>query len=143
MLVAAAIVLLSAPADAQDIRRIDDRSVTRDRYERAVLAVLEIEGQKVELVFQRETVPGAVFLTITTASRTPSTYRYLGQEGDVVRFRLTRGESVDAILTYASSAGRFVVIPEELQHTRLRFDLTPMAERGVLMAALLDNGQPR
>ena len=142
MLIAAGIVLLSAPADAQDIRRIDDRSITRDRYERAVHAVLEIEGQKVELVFHRETVPGAVFLTVTGV-RMSSTYRYLGQEDNVVKFRFTRGESVETVLTYSSSTGRFLVIPEELQHTRLQFEVVPLAERGVLSASLLDNGQPR
>ena len=140
---AVGIIVLSVSAGAQDIRRIDDRSLTRDRYERAVHAVLEIEGQKVELVFQKETVPGAIFLTVTSGGRSIATYRYLGHEGDLVKFRLTRGESVSADLSYFSSSGRFVLIPEELQHTRLQFVVAPVPDRGVLSAALLDNGQPR
>src|SRR5688572_1919707 len=92
----AVVALLPASPGAQDIRRIDDRSLTRERHERAVQAVLEIDGQKIEFVFHKETVPGAVFLTVTSASRSTSTYRYLGQENSVVRFRLTRGESVGA-----------------------------------------------
>ena len=133
----------STSPGAQDIRRIDDRSLTRERHERAVHAVLEIDGQKIEFVYHKETVPGAVFLTVTSASRSTSTYRYLGQENSVVRFRLTRGESVSADLTYSSSSGRFVVIPEELQHTRMQFEVIPLTERGILSAALIDNGQPR
>ena len=140
---AAAVLLVSVTAGAQDIRRIDDPSLARDRYERAVHAVLEIEGQKVELVFKRETVPGSVFLEVTTSARTTSTYRYLGHEGNIVRLRLQRGDSVDTTLTYFSNSGRFVVIPEELQHTRLQFEVIPFPERGILGATLLDSGQPR
>jgi len=141
-LIAVAMFVISVAVGAQDIRRIDDRSLTRDRHERAVHAVLEIEGQKVELVFKRETVPGSVFLTVN-ATKTASTYRYLGHEGNVVRLRLQRGDSVDTTLTYSSNSGRFVVIPEELQHTRLHFEVIPLPERGILTAALLDAGQPR
>jgi len=137
-----AVLLISGISHAQDIRRIDDRSLTRDRHERAVQAVLEIEGQKVELVFQRETVPGGTFLTVTS-SRTSSIYRYLGQEGNVIKFRYQRGESVDTVLTYSSNSSRFVVIPEELQYTRLQFEVIPLSERGILSAALLDDGHPR
>ena len=142
-LIAVAMFVISAAVSAQDIRRIDDRSLIRDRHERAVHAVLEIEGQKVELVFKRETVPGSVFLTVTTSTKTTSFYRYLGHEGDVVRLRLQRGDSVDTTLTYSSNSGRFVVIPEELQHTRLQFEVIPLPERGILTAALMDAGQPR
>ena len=137
--IAVGLALISGPAGAQDVRRIDDRSLTRERHERAVHAVLEIEGQKVELVYRRETVPGGIFLTVTTGVRTSSTYRYLGQDNNVLRFSLN-GEHV---LTYSSTTGRFVVIPEELQYTRLHLEVTPMPERGILSAALLDNGQPR
>ena len=93
-------------------------------------------------MFQRETVPGGLFLTVT-GTRTVSTYRYLGQESNVIRFRLQRGESVDSVLTYSSNSGRFVVIPEELQYTRFQFEVVPLPERGILSAALLDGGEPR
>ncbi len=133
----------SSPAAAQDIRRIDDRSLTRERHERAVQALLEIEGQKVELVFRRETVPGGTFLTVTN-DRGATTYRYLGYDGTVMRFRLEGRTSDPVILTYpAKSTGGFVLIPEDLQYTRLHFELTPMGDRGIVQAALLDNGHPR
>jgi hypothetical protein len=135
---------LSAFATAQDIRRIDDRSLTRERHERAVHALLEIEGQKLELVFRRETVPGAVFLTVTHDGAT-TTYRYLGYDERVIRFRVERGGRTEpAVLTYAAKpSGGFVVIPEELQYTRLQFEVTAVAERGAIHTVLLDNGQPR
>jgi hypothetical protein len=134
--------LLASPADAQDIRRLNDRSVTRERHERAVVASLEIDGQKFEFVFKRETVPGGIFLTSTSTKGT-LTYRYLGHDGQVLRLRLERGESADPVLTYFSAGGRFVVIPEDLQHTNWRFDLVPSAESGVVTATLFDGGQPR
>ena len=133
---------LSVPADAQDIRRIVDRSLTRERHEQEVRTLLEIEGQKLELVFKRDTVPGAVFLTSAGTNGT-STYRYLGYDGNTLRLRLRRGESVDTVLTYFSTTGRFVVIPEELQHTFWRFELAPSPEHGIVTATLLDNGRPR
>ena len=137
-------VSLSTLATAQDIRRIDDRSLTRERHERAVNAILEIEGQKVELVFRRETVPGAGFLTVSQ-DMSVSTYRYLGYDGSVLRFRLERGGRTEpAVLTYpARPAGGFVVIPEELQHTRLQFEVIVVRDRGSIQTTLFDNGQPR
>lgn len=142
VVLAVAMAWASFPAYAQDIRRIDDRSVTRERHERAVHALLEVEGQKLELVFKRDTVPGAIVLTLSGTGGT-STYRYLGYDGHVLRLRLTRGESVNAVLNYSSATGRFVVIPEELQHTPWRFELAPAPEHGIVTATLLDNGRAR
>jgi len=137
---------LSALAHAQDIRRIDDRSLTRERHEREVQANLEIEGEKVQLVFHRETVPGSTFLRVAWSSatrKTTSSYRYLGYDGTVIRFRFARGDSESVLTYFPKPGGRFVLIPEELQHTRLQFEITPMPERGIIQAVLLDNGLPR
>jgi hypothetical protein len=140
------IVAMSLPAlaTAQDIRRIDDRSLTRERHERAVHAMLEIEGQKLELVFRRETVPGAVFLTVTNDGGA-TTYRYLGYDERVIRFRIERGGRTEpAVVTYAAKrSGGFVVIPEDLQYTRLQFEVIAVPDRGAIHTVLLDNGQPR
>lgn len=137
----AAALAVPLAAGAQDIRRIDDRSVTRDRHERAVIANLDIEGERFELTFQRETVPGAQFLRVMAKSVT--TYRYLGFDGQALRFLYTSGDAV-AELTYPpNAAGRFVFVPEALQHTRLLFELVPVPERGVIQAALMDNGLAR
>jgi hypothetical protein len=150
-----AIVLwLAAPAHAQDIRRIDDRSLTRERHEAAVHANLEIEGEKVQLIYQRETVPGSPFLRVSSSragssgstSVTNWTYRYLGYDGTVIRFRLESldASDVNSVLTYVPKAGgRFVFIPRELQYTRLQFELVPVPERGIVQAALFDNGVAR
>jgi hypothetical protein len=139
---AVGLTCVSVPAGAQDIRRLVDRSLTRERYEQEVRTLLEIEGQKLEMVFKRDTVPGSVFLTSTGTNGT-STYRYVGHDGQTLKLRLRRGESVDTVLTYFSTTGRFVVVPEELQHTTWRFELTPLPEQGIVTATLLDNGRPR
>lgn len=151
--VAALVALSSLPAAAKD-NIIEDPAITQKRLSNSLHGSFVINGQRVECSYQSETVPGASFLSVFRHFPefvAVSNYRYLGQEGNTIRFAFERSlertapdgkRSVELqgnyVVSYvARDDAKFILIPEELQYAGIRFELNAVPDRGVIVSSLV------
>jgi len=138
---------------------IDDPAITNRRLANGGSDIVRIEGTEVEAGFNKETVVGAIMLTVW--KRFPSltvatTYRFLGQEGLSLRFNVetelehTKGtekrveKSESYVISLPSREGRrFTLIPHAYQFTKIYFELIALPETGFVGAIMRSDGPPR
>ncbi len=129
---------------------IGDASLREKRTENMLVGEFTVAGRRVDSGFSRETVPGDAFLTIS--EHFPEfvsvvTYRFLGQDGDILRFQLekelerptssgkTSEKKLSVVVSFKSDDGvRYIVVPEAFQFTGHHFELVPTPKRGTVTA---------